>query len=351
MSEIRKEKSRFIITLDDGKQTYFDFADGKIYGVSGKENIKFSNKAMQILKSNANKNFLAWYFDEITHSYDISNAKNWSVDMVETIFSLFADKYPCNTLITIAYYCYNNHYILDSKGIKAISETLKRNNEIAENAHNIWDYTFSREMDITLFPDFSAQMLELLRNCSAKKTRETIIKDAKKIDFRMEHENWLGTVNQSPLTLAGILGRYINLCNILKKEPTYKNLFLQLGYLEKEKELMQEQIIAEYQFNAPLFFEDETFITVIPTTAKEFQDEADAQSNCVFRMYYPRVKNGTTHIVFIRKKSEIDTPYITCEVDNNGKIIQYLTRFNAKVSNADALNFKANYQTFLSQKF
>lgn len=76
--------------------------------------------------------------------------------------------------------------------------------------------------------------------------------------------------------------------------------------------------------NAPLFFEDENFTVLIPTTA----NEADYQDNCVFRLYYPRVKDCSTHVVFIRKKSDIDTPYITCEVNNCGNIIQYLTRFN-----------------------
>ena len=33
---VEKIKNLFVVTLDDGRQTYFDFADGNIYGVSGK---------------------------------------------------------------------------------------------------------------------------------------------------------------------------------------------------------------------------------------------------------------------------------------------------------------------------
>ena len=94
-------------------------------------------------------------------------------------------------------------------------------------------------------------------------------------------------------------------------------------------------------------YEDENFTILIPTTADEFKKEADYQQNCVFRLYYPRVKDCSTHVVFIRKKSDINTPYITCEVSNCGDIIQYLARFNRDVAKA----FKVAYQKFLHEHF
>lgn len=59
----------------------------------------------------------------------------------------------------------------------------------------------------------------------------------------------------------------------------------------------------------------------------------------------------STHVVFIRKKSDIDTPYITCEVNNCGNIIQYLTRFNRYVEDDNAMAFKIAYQEFLHEHF
>lgn len=47
---VEKIKNLFVITLDDGRQTYFDFADGNIYGVSGKIVRNFSAEAKRILK-------------------------------------------------------------------------------------------------------------------------------------------------------------------------------------------------------------------------------------------------------------------------------------------------------------
>ena len=45
-------------------------------------------------------------------------------------------------------------------------------------------------------------------------------------------------------------------------------------------------------------------------------------------MYMEEVVNGTTHVVVIRRKNNLNTPYITCEVSLGGNIKQYLTRFN-----------------------
>ena len=92
----------------------------------------------------------------------------------------------------------------------------------------------------------------------------------------------------------------------------------------------------------------------MPTVAKEFEAEANYQQNCVYRVYYPKVLNHKTHIVFIRRKTEPEKPYITCEVNNYGQIAQYLTRFNERVKlETDELGFqfKAIYANYLSEHF
>lgn len=64
MSMIEKNKNLFVVTLESGKQTYFNFADGNIYGVRGKVVQNFNAEAMRILKSEQNSNFIAMYFYE-----------------------------------------------------------------------------------------------------------------------------------------------------------------------------------------------------------------------------------------------------------------------------------------------
>lgn len=89
---------------------------------------------------------------------------------------------------------------------------------------------------------------------------------------------------------------------------------------------------------------------VIPTTTDEFLDEAEQQSNCVARMYMPRVIENTTNIVFIRRENELEKSYITCEV-RDGHIIQYLTKHNGHSYDEIGSEFKRLYQNHLNKNW
>lgn len=188
-------------------------------------------------------------------------------------------------------------------------------------------------------------------NSGSQELREAIDKDDEKIMFYMEHENWTAVFNGQISGVRETLNNYVNMANLLGKEPIWKNLFLQVGYMAREYSLRKVKLTEEYQTNAPLFFEDDDFITVIPTKAEEFQEEANMQHNCVYSMYYEKVCKRSTHVVFVRRKNEPEKSYITCEVDNNGTIKQYLERFNKEVKDIDARFFKRAYQEYLYSKF
>lgn len=97
-----------------------------------------------------------------------------------------------------------------------------------------------------------------------------------------------------------------------------------------------------------LYFEDDTFV-VIPLLSREaFRIEAEAQHNCVENMYMARVHDGLTHVVAVRRKSDKDKPFITCEVSNSGRICQYLYQFNNHVHrDTPEANFYEAYQEHL----
>lgn len=97
-----------------------------------------------------------------------------------------------------------------------------------------------------------------------------------------------------------------------------------------------------------LYFENEIFIARPLLTREEFHIEASYQNNCVERMYMEEVANGTTHVVVIRRKDNLNTPYITCEVSLGGNIRQYLTRFNRGVYEDDAIEFKRLYKNHIT---
>lgn len=101
--------------------------------------------------------------------------------------------------------------------------------------------------------------------------------------------------------------------------------------------------IAAYQnYRKPaLAFEDDTFIVVIPTTEAELVAEGNAQNNCV-GSYGNAIADKERNVVFIRRKSNPDTPYITCDI-RGGAINQYLTRYNHGVYDEDAIAFRNLY--------
>jgi len=153
------------------------------------------------------------------------------------------------------------------------------------------------------------------------------------------------------------LSKYYYYCEMLGEEPQKTNNFMQEFVRVAEtycinKEKIDNEAIMRNQsvHKEALSFENVNFVAVIPTTAEEFRNEANAQNNCVYRTYLAKVVKGATNIVFVRKKNDINHSYITCEV-KNGRIVQFLARYNKKVSDELALQFEADYQQYLIEKW
>lgn len=353
MSMVEKVKNLFVVTLENGKQTYFDFADGNIYGVSGKVIKGFNTEAKKILKSEQNENFLAMYFYERTLTYPFyTGMKNWPTALVETLYSLYASRYSVDTLGRIAEFCYENNFKLDKNGVKALTKALADMEDDNGELRYLSSYLLRDKITEISYSYLPEKIIPLISIANTE-MKKYLIEDAQKIAFRYEHENWdcLNEEFYGDKYIYSYVRRYIQLCNLLHHERTYKNLYQSICMMEKEKTLMADKACLEYQQNAPLFFEDKNFTVLIPTTADEFKEEADYQQNCVFRLYYPKVRACSTHVVFIRKKSDINTPYITCEITDCGEIIQYLARFNHEVTDDNAKAFKIAYQKYLHEHF
>lgn len=97
-----------------------------------------------------------------------------------------------------------------------------------------------------------------------------------------------------------------------------------------------------------LYFENEQFIVRPLLNKAEFHAEGENQNNCVERLYMSSVKEGRTHIVVVRKKSAPNDSFITCEVNNEGRINQYLYGCNRRVlPNTDEYHFQILYAEHL----
>ena len=111
-----------------------------------------------------------------------------------------------------------------------------------------------------------------------------------------------------------------------------------------------DNLLKRYNDKPWLYYEDDTFIAYPLLTRKEFHDEAHHQRNCVENIYLEYAVSGRTHIVVVRRKSNPTVPFITCEVNNAGKIAQYLLSCNRKVdkSSPEAI-FYSKYKIHLKE--
>lgn len=115
-----------------------------------------------------------------------------------------------------------------------------------------------------------------------------------------------------------------------------------------EREKIDTEKLIKNNYLEQLLYENDTFKVIIPTTREEFAKEGSEQSNCVFTMYLDKVLKGETRVVFIRRKDNLDKSYITCEIKPNGRIQQYLTKYNYQPKEDDAIAFYHDYQNYLN---
>lgn len=129
------------------------------------------------------------------------------------------------------------------------------------------------------------------------------------------------------------------------------NFVILLWRYQQYKDAHYDDILKAQNDKPSLYYENDTYI-VFPLLSKaDFHNEAEHQHNCVETMYMNKVLHGETHVVAVRKKNEKDKSYITCEVRNNGDIVQYLLACNTRPSEQADIDFWQEYQNHLSEYF
>lgn len=83
-------------------------------------------------------------------------------------------------------------------------------------------------------------------------------------------------------------------------------------------------------------FEDEQYTVIAPSSAKDLAVEGIALHHCV-KNYIPKIANGETNIMFIRKKEDINIPFFTVEITS-------MPSFN--ILNLDDSSNKEDYVIF-----
>lgn len=115
------------------------------------------------------------------------------------------------------------------------------------------------------------------------------------------------------------------------------------------KQKIEERVFVQSQLEKALAYENDVFKVLVPTTRDELEAEGEALHNCLngfeWRNY---LCDGNRKVVFIRRKTAPNKPYIACDIHSkSGNIQQYLTYCNGQVQEQDAKDFAKEYQNYL----
>ena len=161
--------------------------------------------------------------------------------------------------------------------------------------------------------------------------------------------------------VVGLLDTYLEYVEALKIEPapihSYEHLAILVDdiialYEAKKDEILSAELkkVADKHKDKFNIEDDELFVT-IPSCVEDFKKEANYQQNCLYRFgYMDNVVKGTDLIIFIRKKNDPNTPYITCEINyRNGHnyINQYYGRYNCSMVDDKSLAFRRKLEKLI----
>ena len=152
-----------------------------------------------------------------------------------------------------------------------------------------------------------------------------------------------------------MLEDYWNQCVSLNKKPCRENNMLREinetaeSYAILKRELDKEKFKTNYKKHQKAWnFNYSDFIVTIPIEPKDLVIEGQKMHHCVGG-YVNKVSNNETYIVFIRKKDDIKTPYITAQIDLNGNLQQYYLAYDRKITEKTDIEFKEKYKEYLSK--
>ena len=92
-------------------------------------------------------------------------------------------------------------------------------------------------------------------------------------------------------------------------------------YNAKKSEFQKEAFSKATPRVKKYVFEDDNYAVIAPEEPEDLANEGLKLHHCV-KMYIEKVIDGRTNIMFIRKKEDMETPFFTVEISNDGVIEQ-----------------------------
>ena len=329
MSTYRKEKNLIIFSIDGVKGEYkLDINTGLFYGVKG--------NPIKTIPSGHYLNEIFPWSDETSNLVAVlrsmfANHRNTSVFRGYTKVLIGADRLDAIGIPRIEY-CHKEWFIYLGDHIKEVAAYYKVNGE--------FDYcTFRQCLEFeeakkkygkNLLDGMTPEMYVGLNQYMNDLTAEEMGVCAY---YLARGKMWEYTHGE-----LGRLREYIRLCRSMEKTPQKVNNFMR-EYCETKNlyelrkiEFDNKQIADNYAKHSKAWeFEYGDFTIIIPTCGQDIVTEGERMHHCVGN-YVGRVVQNETYIVFVRRKNNIDTPYITCQVHLDGTIGQYFLAYDNYIS-------------------
>lgn len=358
MSSITQEKNNIYFFIEGKTVPYtFDINTVTFYGLSGKPIKNVPSGIRECINKYRDDILTVKYINELLYwrKVKFSNFINY-----QNIFAIV------DRLNSIGYHNdigYNDdeNIVFVGKHFKKFSQAFNENNNLTirefccRYQENEWRKKYNLTPNEHITDDMIQALYNQRRNFNENEMNYIIKYISKGLfefyDFGTENYSYYGEDN-----IFRKLRRYFNRCEWCNIEPTKDNFFrhyieISRIYNMRKQEIDDNIIIEHYKKLPQLNYENDDFKVIIPQSTADFLDEANSQRNCVYSIYLKHVLNDNTNVVFIRKKESLDKSFITCEVDNRGRIVQYLAKCNAQVTDTDALNFEKEYRNYLANNW
>ena len=281
------------------------------------------------------------YKENILKDIDyLSTSLIQDLKLINENFKYFCEYFKENPDESFSYF---KTYYLQKRFFEDLSLNNLEDNDIKEI---IWNNrkSFNNNEELKLFAYYITHGLYYYYECNGmKQTSAYQVYDAK-------YHN----INE----MIKKVKTYFSYCDYLKIKPKKDNNFFQ-NFINAQKSYITTKNfndnnvlkeIYEEKSNS-LLYENSDFKIVLPTTKEMLFDEGESQKNCVYNRYLKIILDKKCYVVFVRKKNDINKSYITCEVNLQGKIMQYLEKCNKRTNDEKALQFAKEYQEYLNENF
>lgn len=347
MANLIKDKNYLVFTNNSDRTYKLDIASGVFYSTKGTP-MKSCPSGFATYMKDAYRNSMLLRYIYNKHQYN-----NTSYAELAPYAEMMG---VCDRLDSIGYVG-NRWYDIDEKALrfvkdnfKAFAKAFKDNEELTiEQFRN--DYgriAMLKEIGIKVDDYYTESIVDKLWAMR----EEFSASELKLIAYYLSRGVYMFCGDH--YHFRSMFKNFFEWCEVIGYKATKDDFFKQYilvkkNYIANKAEYDNRKIVNHLAKHSHIWeFENDEFCIVVPQTSEDFKREGDSQQNCVYTMYLQKVIEGNTNVVFVRRKSEPEKSFITCEVDNCGNMRQYYYKGNCWVDETTAEGeFKRKFVEFI----